>query len=122
MGIMKIIITRQDLINAGDCGMGREILDDFGLDQIEFYWSKAAQGFVLGNSIGKQWMTWLVNKGLLPLWSFCKADLKQVDLREADLREAILWGANLWGANLWEANLWEANLKNIKKNTFTKGL
>ena len=122
----QITITRQQLIDKAACDLAIADLDKLGVENITIAsWNRAAQGFVLGSKIGRLYLIWLYDEGLLPLYSMRGANLRGANLNGADLRGADLNGANLrWanlnGANLNGANLNGADLRGADFNKYTE--
>ena len=109
--MIKVQITRDDLITKGACDSGIAYFDrayPTGATPV-IEWTEAEQIRVLRASA--VFVTWAMRVGLLPMLSMAKQDLYGADLRGADLSRANLYGADLRDANLRGAGLYGADLR-----------
>ena len=108
--MIKVQITRDDLITKGACDSGIAYFDRVyptGATPV-IEWTKAEQIRALRDSA--VFVTWVMRVGLLPMLSMAQRDLSGADLSRAELYGADLRGANLSRADLRGADLSRAHL------------
>jgi len=110
MNNMKITLSIQDLKDAGACANGIECFKKLFGSRRTIVWNPLNELLVRKDPKLKNFFQWLLNKQLMPSFSFSYMQLNSADLRYADLYNADFCSADLRYADLYNANLTDANL------------
>ena len=106
----KIVLTLEDLKAKGACDEGLDLFAKWFGDKAEIEWNSMYELLCRCDTNITEFTVWLIGVGLLPSFSFYKADLRWANLTRANLTGANLQGADLQGADLQGADLTRAYL------------